>query len=139
MCSVSRLNRVVRKRHPCNPSLLCRVSKFTQPLMVNGVHESSVICGPICMWTLGCFIFLTLVLQYSLSMTYTYVHSSLHELVFGSSMRRSPTVGFLYVSNNVCLIRLSRPNLRICPNYCSRLSVFLRDCPACYHTHHFRI
>ena len=57
-CHDSRLNRVVRKRLPCNPSLLCRVSKFTQPLMVNGVHESSVICGPICMWTLGCFIFL---------------------------------------------------------------------------------
>ena len=113
---------------PCNAqaaplqvsAVVRKIQKNTHVLMVNGAHAPSTTCDPICMWTLGCFIFLTPAFQYSLSAAY--MQSSRHELVVGASMRRSPFVGFLYISNTACLICLSCPSLSMCPSHCSRLA-----------------
>ena len=111
-CVVSWLNRVMYKRRPYNSALVCRDLKFTCWWWTVAVHAPATTCESSCTRTFDCFIFLTLTLQYFLSISY--VQSSLHEVTVGSSMGRPLCLGCLYIHLKYCLFDLSLIPILVC-------------------------
>ena len=88
---------------------------------VNGITMSASRWGPRATdVTRGCRSALTRVFQYSLS--HAYVHSSLHELVLGTSISKSRCCGTLNISKAACFTIRSLSILRIGSNHYSFLT-----------------